>query len=335
MPKIEPKAIQKELEMGKVRPVYFIFGSERMKSRELVKRIQRTALKNEAPNDFNAEKLDGSEVNIERVIDSAQSFSMMGGTKVVLVRNAEDLKVLDPLVDYLKALPFSMPVDPAELSSVLVLVSKSFDGRKKSSKVISDIAAVVECEEVSEEDREPWIEFLAKRRGLVLQANERVTLRGLDPWSLDIVDQEISKLELVGDDLELRSQALMSGISSFARDEFIDSIFSRDLKRALTLVHLFCSDMEVQLPFLGLLSWNLRHLKLFILEQETRARSTERRNPYLQKNLDRWRRHWTLKSIQSFERQLFDIDFSLKNTRLLGVGLWTNALIQSQKKAHP
>ena len=91
-------------------------------------------------------------------------------------------------------------------------------------------------------------------------------------------------------------------------------------------MHLFCEEIEVQLPFLGLLSWNLRHLKLLIMEKEMRASSSEKRNPYLMKNLDRWRKHWTLKSIQDLEHSLFELDFSLKNTRLLGKGLWMSVI---------
>src|SRR5438045_6712078 len=47
--------------------------------------------------------------------------------------------------------------------------------------------------------------------------------------------------------------------------------------RALKWVHLFSEDMESQLPFLGLLSWNLRHLKVVVLENETGTRSGEKR----------------------------------------------------------
>jgi DNA polymerase III delta subunit len=335
MPKIEAKALQKELESGKVRPVYFLHGPERMKSRELVRRILRAALAGTEPNAFNFEKLDAGEVGVERVLDATQGFSLGGGVRVILVRNVEDWKNLDPLGDYLKPLPDSEAVDPAELQSVLILVSKSFDGRKKASKTILDSAAVTECEEVLEQDREPWVDYLAKRRGIRLEGNERLTLRGLEPWSLDIVDQELAKLELVGEDTALRAQALLSGVSAYARDDFIDSIFCRDLPRALGLHHLFCADMEVQLPFLGLLSWNLRHLKLYVLEQETRSRSLEKRNPYLLKNLERWRRHWNSSSLRRLEQGLFGIDFSLKNTRLLSAGLWTDLLVSTGRKGNP
>lgn len=331
MPKIEPKFIQKELEAGKVRPVYWIFGPERMKAREILRRIQRAVHQDEKPNDFNFEKLDGSEASIDAILDSAQSFSMMGGAKLIVVRNAEDLKVLEPLVDYLKQLPDREPVAVSELSSVLVFVSKGFDGRKKTSKAIQENATTVPCEEVLEQEREPWIDYLSKRRGIVLSPEERLVLRGLDPWSLDIVDQELGKIELVASEENLRSQVLMSGVDARAREDFIDALFCRDRTRALKWMHLFSEDMDVQLPILGLISWNLRQLKIQMLEQETQTRSSEKRNPYLQPKLDRWKKHWNRDSLHHFEHGLFGIDFSLKNTRLTGQGLWASLIIQNQQ----
>lgn len=326
MPRIEAKLIQKELESGKLRPAYWIFGPERMKARELVRRIQKAAFGDDKPNDFNFEKHDGGDSEISTILDAAQGFSLMGGTKVILVRNAEELKQQDLLVDFFESIPSQEPVDAADMSNVVVFISKNFDARKKATKKIQELVATIPCEEAKEEEREPWIAYLAKRRGLTLKENEAVLLRGLDPWSLDIVDQELAKLELVADEEALRAQVLLNGVDAFARDDFIDALFSRDKKRTMKWMHLFCEEIEVQLPILGLVSWNLRHLKLMLMEEKTRSRSGEKRNMYLQRNLDRWKKHWTFESIQEFEHGLFEIDFSLKNTRLMGKGLWTSLL---------
>ena len=91
----------------------------------------------------------------------------------------------------------------------------------------------------------------------------------------------------------------------------------------------FSEEMDAQLPLLGLIGWNLRHLKLFTMEQELKVRSNEKRNPYLMKNLERWRKHWTVKDLSHLEHALFQIDFSLKNTRLTGLGLWSKLLMES------
>jgi len=326
MSRIEAKFVQKELESGKLRPVYWIFGPERMKSRELVRRIKKACFGDETPNDFNFEKHDGSEAGTATILDAAQGFSLMGGTKLILVRNAEELKDQEMLVEYFESLDSQEPMEASELSNVIVFISKNFDARKKATKKIQELVATIPCEEVKEEEREPWIGYLSKRRGITLKNEEAILLRALDPWSLDIVDQELAKLELVADEEELRKQVLLNGVDAFARDDFIDALFCRDKKRTMKWMHLFCEEIEVQLPVLGLVSWNLRHLKLVLMEEKTRFRSGEKRNMYLQRNLDRWKRHWTFNSIQEFEHGLFEIDFSLKNTRLMGKGLWASLL---------
>jgi DNA polymerase III delta subunit len=141
MSRIEAKLIQKELEAGKLRPVYWIFGPERMKSRELVRRIQKTCFGEEKPNDFNFEKHDGSEAEVSTILDAAQGFSLMGGTKLILVRNADEIKQQDMLVEYFESLENHDPAPAAELSNVIVFVSKSFDARKKSTKKNSRISS--------------------------------------------------------------------------------------------------------------------------------------------------------------------------------------------------
>lgn len=329
MPKLEPKVIQKELDQNRVRPVYYLYGPERMKARELVKKIKRAALGSEASNDFNFENWDGSDTGIETILDSAQSGSMMGGTKVIVVRNAESLGALDPFVRYLETRKNPGAAAPEQLQTVLVFISsKALDGRKKTTKGISEFATLVPCDEVKDQEREHWIDFLASRRKFKLTAAERLALGNLEPWSLEIVDQEISKLELAGSDESLRLEALRSGVSIYAQEEFIDAVFVRDVRRALEFVHLFSTvDIEDQLPFLGLVSWNLRQLKQFILEQELRAPPIDRRNPHLAQKLERWRRYWNRHSIQDLEHSLFEIDFSLKNTRLTGLGLWTGMVL--------
>ena len=313
MPKLEPKFIQKELESQRVRPLYWIHGPERMKIRELVKRIEKTALGDAGKSEFNYEKLDGSDYTLDGVLDSFQSLSMLGGLKLIVVHHADELKNMDAFPAFLKNFGSTDPVNPSELSSVVVFLAKGFDSRRKWAKAFQDSGAVVLAEEVAEQDREPWIDYMAKRRGMVITGPEKALLRSLEPWSLEIIDQEISKMDLVKDDSALREEVILSGVDAHARDEFIDALFSKDHARALKWVKRFGEDMDMQLPILGLIAWNLRHLKVLLIEQETRSRSPEKRNPYLMKNLDRWKKAWTVRSLQRLEEQLFLMDFSLQH----------------------
>src|SRR5690242_15379163 len=121
MPKFEPKLIQKELDQNKVWPVYWIYGGEQMKIRELVKRIKTTALAETGPSLLGGagENLEASEVSAEEVVDSMQSMSLGGGLRFVVLKDAHQLKNPEILQDLM-----GKPAKPSELSGVLVCISK-------------------------------------------------------------------------------------------------------------------------------------------------------------------------------------------------------------------
>src|SRR4051812_2060005 len=97
MPKLEPKVIQKELDQGQLWPVYWLYGQERMKSRELLKRIRKAALP-ESSDSIGAlfgmaeENFDGAEQSGATVVESALSPSLGGGLRFIVVRDAHLLK---------------------------------------------------------------------------------------------------------------------------------------------------------------------------------------------------------------------------------------------------
>ena len=74
--------------------------------------------------DFNQTVVFGSDISAPQIVDSAKAFPMMAEKRVVIVKEAQNLKGTEPLVKY-----FKQPV----LSTVLVLCHKngSIDKRKK------------------------------------------------------------------------------------------------------------------------------------------------------------------------------------------------------------
>ena len=67
MPKMELKTVQTELEKGQIWPLYWLYGPERMKSRELLKRIRIVLFGNEAvAPGWSEETFDGSEAEESR-----------------------------------------------------------------------------------------------------------------------------------------------------------------------------------------------------------------------------------------------------------------------------
>lgn len=325
MPKLEPKIIQRDLDLNKLWPVYWLYGSERMKSRELLKRIRKTAIPESESGGAGGlfgmaeETLDGAEIDGSSVVEAAQSPSLGGGLRLIVVRDAHAMKNPEQIAEL-----FGEPKAKENLASVCVFLSKDFDQRKKISKLLLEKAAVVPCEDVPENEREAWIQYLAKRRGVDLEAELAVQLTSLDPWSLDIIDQELEKFTL---DPDQSGETFLGGLAAGTGSEvFLDAFFSRDLKRALRTVENFADQLDEALPLLGLFAWNVRHLALVLADQKAGTRVVKI-NPYAADKLRGWARHWTLTDAMELQRKLEELDFGLKQTPLLPVGLWSDLVL--------
>lgn len=331
MPKFEPKNIQKDLESGKLWPVYWIYGGEPMKSRELVKRIRRAALglkedekvtasENAFASAFNETVLDAQECDVGTVLDAAESLALGGGTRFVVVKQAHLLKQPEILERTL-----GQPGKVGAMSSVLVLLSKDLDQRKKFSKTLVEKAAVVECAEIDDQDREPWIQYLAKKKGLTLSEKELGLLRILDPWSLDGVDRELEKLELA--DPSTRSDVLLGGLVTAGGDEFTEAFFARKKDLALAMVRTFADQPEIALPLLGLLSWNVRMLSLVLKDRAAGTREAKL-GSFMQEKFSRFMRAWSLEEMAALQTELRKIDFTVKQTSRLPLGAWSELVVR-------
>ena len=324
MPKLEAKTVQKELESGKVWPVYWIYGPERMKSRELLKRIRKAVLGAEAESgslsSFLEDHLDGAETGAAQVVDSARSLSLGGGTRLLIVREAQLIKDPEPMAELL-----GPPGPVNELASVVVFLAKDLDGRRKFSKLLTEKAAVIDCAEIAEDERDAWIGYLAKRRGVEVSAPMIPRLRSLDPWSLDIVDLELEKIELGG--IENSDEIGTGVVAGEANEVFFDAFFGRDEKRALEIAGQFADHPDQSLPLLGLLAWNVRYLALTVADREKGTRSAKL-SPFLADRFKRWSRHWKLEEVALLQSRLQELDFSVKQTPRLPLGLWGELVME-------
>ncbi|HTL11757.1 MAG TPA: hypothetical protein VL588_04680 [Bdellovibrionota bacterium] len=313
MPVLEPKVVQKELSQGQFWPVYWLHGAESMKAREVLKRV-RQALFPEGSSSLLAEQsLLGGETSAAEVLDASQSLALGGGARLTVVRDAHLLKLPEELAPLL-----GPRCARNELTSVTVFLSKDLDRRKKFSKMLLDSAACVPCEEVPESDREAWIGYLAKARGATLTQGLVARLLTMDPWTLDIVDNELEKFSLSGDEDLVSGQGGLKAGS----EVFLEAFFQRRLKEAVEACRELAERPEESIPLLGLLGWNARHLAL-LLKDERDGTRTLKINPFLQDRFRRWARQWKLNEVAELQTSLSSLDFDTKQTAKISLGLWT------------
>lgn len=323
MPKLEPKQIQKELDQGQIWPVYWIYGQERMKSRELVKRI-RKAVQGDETQSFSLgglglsdQTLDGSEISGAEITDSAQSMTLGGGTRFIIVRDAHEMDEAESITQL-----FAERGPKDQLAWVCVFLSKDLDMRKKLSKQLIESAAVVPCEEVPENDRQAWIQYLAKLRGMALSDKNTAQLCLQEPWSLDIIDSELEKLSLAGEEDGLLTEGIRGETGT---ERFTEALMMRDSQGAIRTLESFAENPDESLPLVGLLSWNVRQLVQFLTAD---AGSKSKVNPYIAERLKRWAGKWEMNSLSKLQEMLLELDFGSKQTPKTALGLWTDLVIE-------
>lgn len=327
MPELQPRQVQKELESGRIWPVYWLYGREAMKSRELLKRI-RNAVRGSSGAEEDArtpavfslgeEILDGSEIDAGRVLEAAQSLSLGGGVRFLVIRDADQIKDPEALGEL-----FGSPStggSAQELNWVCVFLAKDLDRRRKLTKQLLEKAAVVPCQEVAEAEREAWVSYLAKRRSLNLSPEVTTRLGALDPWSLDLIDRELEKFQISGtEDALLHAAELDSG-----GEAFLNAFFARDLKKSLSTLDSFVQSPDESLPLLGLLAWNARYLALYL----DGGANSLKINRYLAEKLRRWASIWKLADALQLQSSLAQLDFELKQSPRLALGSWASLVHQ-------
>ncbi len=95
--------IHQELKGGEVYPVYLLYGAEGFVVSQAMEAVQRHVLEG-IPVDFNFDQFHGKDCEPERVVDAAMMLPTMARRRLVLLRDAFDLKPagLKALVDYVK-----------------------------------------------------------------------------------------------------------------------------------------------------------------------------------------------------------------------------------------
>ena len=83
--------IIKEMQAGKVRPVYLLCGEEQFLVETTLKQMLENLLSPET-RDFNLTHLDGAEVSVREILSTAEVYPMMANWRVVVVSEATVFK---------------------------------------------------------------------------------------------------------------------------------------------------------------------------------------------------------------------------------------------------
>ena len=97
---ISYEQIIKDLKARKFAPVYVLMGDESFYIDKICDFISENVLKPEEQ-DFNQTVVFGADVNAMQVVDMCKGYPMMAEYRVVVVKEAQNLRNLEPLEKYL------------------------------------------------------------------------------------------------------------------------------------------------------------------------------------------------------------------------------------------
>ncbi len=218
-----------------VKPIYAVIGDDVFLQLEAVHSVLA-----QMPADTQRIDLDGETARLAETLDELRSFSMFGGHKLVVIRNADDVisKFREQLEDYA-----AKPSD----SGTLLLRVDSLPSNQRIHKAIAKTGEVIKCEPPKLGEIPGWI---IKRAASVHQlkvtgeaANVLSDLIGAD---LGRLDNELAKLALQVDDGILKPQDISISVVFQREQQMWDMTDALSLGRPDEAVrrwrHLVASD---------------------------------------------------------------------------------------------
>ncbi|MDK2977898.1 MAG: polymerase subunit delta [Bacteroidales bacterium] len=176
------------------KPIYFLFGDEPYFIDLITKYIQNNVL-TEEEKAFNQTILYGKDTDIYSVINAAKRFPMMANYQVVIVKEAQDIKDIEPLVHYATT----------PLKSTILVINykyKTIDKRKKLYRVIHENAVAFESRKLYDNEIPGWINNYVKTKNKQIGPNSGMLLNEYLGNNLGKIANELDKLIITLPDKE-------------------------------------------------------------------------------------------------------------------------------------
>lgn len=230
-------SIMSDLQARQFKPFYYLMGDEPYYIDRITNWIVENVLRPEE-RDFNQTILFGSDVNAAQIADVARRYPMMAEYQVVIVKEAQYIKNVEPLEKYLKN---PMP------TTILVMCHKNgkIDGRKPAwVKAVRTVGVLFESVKLKDRDLPPFIEgYLRARNASIDNKSAQIIAESIGS-DLSRLTSELDKvlLSLPENDRRVTPQVVEDqiGVSKdFNGFELRDALVNRNVFKANQIIKYF------------------------------------------------------------------------------------------------
>jgi DNA polymerase-3 subunit delta len=280
--------ILKEIKSRKFKSVYLLHGEESYYI-DLISDALDAQVLSEAEKGFNLSVFYGKDTDAMQVINAAKRYPMMSDYQLVIVKEAQDLK-LDKASDQFLA----YCENPLQ-STILVLCHKygKFDKRKKVYKVIEKKGLVFESASIYDNKVPAWIEDFIKAKGYHINPKASALLAEYLGNDLTKVSNEIEKLILnVDKGKEIGAKEIQENIGiskEYNVFELQNAIARRDVVKANQIINYFEANPKANPMVMvmgNLNTWFTKILKYHYVTDKSQLAKELGVNPYFVKDYD-------------------------------------------------
>lgn len=231
------ESVMRDLKARHFRPVYYLMGEEAYYIDKISNWLAENVLQPEE-RDFNQTVLFGSDVNASQIVDAAKRYPMMSEYQVIIVKEVQNVKNVEPLEKYLKA-PMA--------TTILVMCHKNgtIDGRKREYvKAIQQAGVLFESKKLRERDLPAFIERYLKAREASIDPKSTQIIADSIGADLSRLTSELDKvlLSLPANNRRVTPQVVEDqiGVSKdFNGFELRNAIINRNILKANQIIKYF------------------------------------------------------------------------------------------------
>ena len=189
--------------------------------------------------EFNQSVLYGKDVEVEQIISEAKQFPFGAEKRVIIVKEAQNIKNIEQLETYL---------DSPQPSTLLVICYKykKIDKRKKFGKTLCKKALVFESKRFYDNQVSNWIAKYLNEKGYKIEEKANFMLAEFLGTELSNISNELDKLMLIVKKEEKITASIVEKNIGISKDynifEFQQALGSKDILKSNQIVNHFAAN---------------------------------------------------------------------------------------------
>ena len=323
--------ILKNIKNKELLPIYFFHGEEPFFMDVAVKSFENDVL-TEDEKAFNQTVVYGKDTTFSEVLALARQFPMMGEKQVIILKEAQEIKMTEKESEALKV----YAENPVE-STLLVIAHKykKVDSRKSFAKILSKNKMLFQSDKMKDYEVPKWIDLEIKNLGIKTKPNIPALLSEYLGTDLSRISNELNKLKIILKEGEILDEKIIETNIGISKDfnvfELIKALGKKDEANAFKIAH-FIGKTPKQNPFVMMIGNLYNFFSNLVIYHTMNGQSpqtiasTMGVNPYFIKDFAEAARFYNLKHCTRIISILREID--LKNKGLGAINMDESELLK-------